>query len=97
MHQEIISTLPLYSHEFFNSADELESFSNWKERGKPYLWVMVEDKKGYQAWMDFGHGVLVLTRGDKCLGYGKYSVVHGDIVCLDKEYSGSSSYLFFAN
>lgn len=100
MHTELANVFAPTPVVFIDSIDHILNIEEWLQEGKPHEWLMVEESNGYQAWIDFGHGIVALTKGDEFVGSGKYQVVgvidHEHVVLLDKEYYGNKNYLFFS-
>ena len=80
---------------FFQSAEEADAAADWNQE---HHWFPAETKWGFTVWLDVGFGLLALTKGEKLIGTGKYSVVgvkgYEHIAVLDRDYYGTEEYLF---
>ena len=77
---------------FPNSRFHEETDKPWKDT---HDWIIVEDSlvDNLVAWFDRGYGLLAVTDG-KTVETGYHSIVTPSIVVLDKDYYGTTKYIW---
>lgn len=86
-----INGSPNYTHIYKKSGMKYEE---WLKEGGPHVWEIVEEKDQYQVWYDTAYGKMAIFKGDTIIGAGKHEIVTDDIVAVDKEYYGTTKYIF---
>lgn len=82
----------------FTSAEVDSKFlDDWKERGSPHLWIIVEEAHGYSAAVDHGYGRLALLKGNNLIKAGADQLIAGEVVLLNKDYYDAPGWLYFRN
>jgi len=71
-------------------------YDNWMKKNQPYIWLKIEEARGYSVWIDLAHGKLAVTDvNNELLGYGRKEIIDDRFVVLDTDYYGTRQYLWF--
>lgn len=90
--------------EDFPENDDKFIVDTWNKKGRPFLWVKVEEKDNFAVYVDYAYGGLMLKYKGKEIGRGKdniqfitenISALDKDVVVLDKDYYNVKKYLWF--
>lgn len=70
------------------------SVEEWLELGKPRMWKFCEKDGDLSVFVDMAFGRLALFSEEKLIGDGKFEVTSKVAVVLDKDYYGTSKYIW---
>lgn len=70
------------------------SLDEWERANRPAVWNVAEASGKWTVVIDQGYGLIGLLCNDRCVEIARNTVVYGDIVALDRNYYGSSGYLY---
>ena len=75
----------------FNTSLTLDE---WEKAGRPAIWTVAEVSGRWTVVLDAGYGLIGLLREDRCIEIARNTIVYGDIIAVDRNYYGSSGYLY---
>lgn len=84
-------------HLFYDNFDNRLKLDEWKLNDYPRPWVKVEEDEHIIVYVDCGYGSLGLAKKNnpkEIILEGKYSIIMDNIVILDKDYYGTSKYIW---